>query len=135
MGVASERPGAVRAAVVCLWISVGLALAITAAQVARLLPAADVEMTALIGLASAGLLALIAAMIGAGRGWARWLFAVVYAIGALATVATMLAVPQLYLAMPTLLQVSTAAQFALQTVALVLIFTGASLRWFADQAR
>ena len=78
----SARPISVRRAALCLWISTGLCLLVTLGQVAGVIEttAAGVGMAAAIGFATAGVLALMVAKIGAGRRWARWLFAVFYVV-------------------------------------------------------
>lgn len=102
-------------------------------QVTGLVETADVGVTAAIGLVTTGLLALIAVKIGAGRGWARWLFAATYIAGSLGSAVLALVAPELFRALPAILQGSTLLQFLLQTTALVLIFTGASRRWFKSE--
>jgi len=126
----SGTPASVQRAVICLWISAGLALILTLVQVTGLIETADVGLTAVIGLVTTGLLALIAAKISTGRGWARWLFAVIYIIGSLASAVLAVVAPELFRALPALLQGSTVVQFLLQTTALVLIFTSTSRQWF-----
>ena len=133
MAIDASRPASVRAAVFCLWLSAGLALILTLAQVTGLVATAEAGSTAAIGMVTTGLLALIAAKLGAGRGWARWLFAAIYIAGSLASAALALIAPELFRALPALLQGSTLVQFVLQTTALVLVFTGASRRWFKSR--
>ena len=125
-----ERPTSVQRAAICLWVSAGLALILTVVQVIGLVETAEVGMTAIIGVVTAGVLALIAAKVSAGRNWARWLFAVIYVIGSFTSAVLALVAPELFRALPTILQGSTILQFLLQTAALVLIFTNASRQWF-----
>jgi hypothetical protein len=99
-------------------------------QLIGILPTANVIQDAATGFITAGVLALVAAKLNIGRGWARWLFLFLYIIGSLISAVLVMLAPQVFIALPTLLQVSGIAQFALQTVALVLMFTRASRRWF-----
>jgi hypothetical protein len=125
-----ERPASVRRAAACLWASAGLALALTAVQVLWVVGPADVGVTIGIGVATAGLLALFAAKINAGRGWARWLYALIYTVGTLGSAVLLLVAPGSLRAYPALVLVGTGAQFILQTTAMALIFTSASRWWF-----
>ena len=105
------------------------------AQVTGLVPTvgAGVGLTAVIGLTTAGLLALIAATTNAGRGWARWLFVVLYGIGTLTSIVLAVVAPAMFLALPTILKTNIIVQFVLQTTALVFMFTGASRHWFKSK--
>jgi len=94
---------------------------------------ASVGLTAIIGLTTVGFLALVAAKISAGRGWARWTFAVIYVIGTLWSTVLAFVAPAMFRALPTILQANILAQFVLQTAALVLIFTGTSRHWFKSK--
>jgi hypothetical protein len=87
-------------------------------------------MTAIIGVLTAGLLVLIAVTVSARRGWGRWVFAVIYVLGNLGAVMLVLVMPEVFRAMPMVLQANMVVQFVLHTAALVLMFTGASGRWF-----
>jgi hypothetical protein len=124
-------PLSVRKAVICLWISVGLGLLMTMAQVTSLVPkvGASTSVTAVIGLTTAGLLALIAVKTNAGQGWARWLFVVLYVIGTLTSIALAVVAPAMFIALPTILQANIIVQFVLQTLALVFMFTSTSRHW------
>jgi len=125
-----EGPVSVRRAAACLWASAALALVLTAAQVVWVVKPGDVGVTIGIGVGTAGLLALFAAKISAGRGWARWTYTFIYTFGTLASVVLLLVIPGALRAYPALLLVGTLAQFVLQTTAVVLIFTNASRSWF-----
>jgi hypothetical protein len=87
-------------------------------------------MTATIGLVTAGLLGLIAVSISARRGWGRWLFAVIYVLGTLGFVMLVAITPETFRAFPMVLQANMVVQFALQTAALVLMFSSTSRQWF-----
>jgi hypothetical protein len=89
--------------------------------------------TAIIGLGTAGLLALVAGSIGARHGWARWLFAVIYVLGTLGALILVATAPEVFRALPIVLQLNTIAQFILQTAALMLMFSSASRQWFATR--
>ena len=131
----ASRPKSVQRAAICLWISAGLALFMTLAQVTGLVATvgASVGMTAVVGVVSAALLAWMAAKISSGRGWVRWLFAIIYVLGSLASVVLVLAAPAVFRAFPAILQGNTIVQFILQTAALVLIFTSTSRQWFKSR--
>jgi hypothetical protein len=86
--------------------------------------------TAITGVITVAVLALVAAKVSSARGWARWLFVVLYVLGTFISVLGMLIAPQVFLALPTLSQGSAVVQFLLETAALVLMFTKASRAWF-----
>lgn len=127
-----SRPVSVQRAAICLWISAALALLMTLAQVVGLIATvgASVGMTAAIGGVTAALLAWVAAKIGSGRNWARWVFAIIYVLGSLASVVLVLVAPAVFRALPAILQTNAILQFGLQTAAVVLIFTSTSRQWF-----
>ena len=104
----------------------------TALQVAGILPPVDgsLTMTVITDAITAALLALVAVKIAAGRGWVRWLYLIVYAAGTAFTVVFFLAVPKAFHALSPALQVNVVAQSALQTSALIFMFTAASRAWF-----
>jgi len=126
----SEKPTSVQRTAICLWISAGLALTLTVVQAIGLIETTHVGLAVVTGLITAGLLALVAVKIGAGRGWARWLFAVLYVFGSFAFIVSVLIAPEMFRALPSILQGSSIVQFVLQTVALVLVFTSTSRQWF-----
>ena len=102
----------------------------TALQVVGVVPTESPLMTAMIGLVTVGLLALVAIKLGAGRGWARWLFLVLYFLGTFGFIILLFLAPQAFLSQPLLGQASATIQVVLQTAALVLMFTRASREWF-----
>jgi len=126
----SPIPISVRRAVICLWISVVLAAALTAWQLVGFVATADAVAAAVTGVLTAAVLALVAVKVGAGRGWARWLFLIGYILGSFLFIVFALLAPQMFFSLPALQQASGVAQFALQTSALVLMFTRASRQWF-----
>ena len=131
MTTGAERPQTIRRAALCLWFSAALALLVTIAQVLGLVPlvGASRGTTATIGVLTAGLLVLIAVTVSARRGWGRWVFAVVYVLGNFGTVILVLAMSDVFRALPMVFQANMVVQFVLQTAALILMFTGASGRW------
>jgi hypothetical protein len=132
MTAEASRPLAIRRTALCLWFSAALALLVTVAQVLGLVPLAGATpgMTATIGVLGAGLLALIAVAVSARRGWGRWVFAVIYVLGNLIGVVLVLIMPEVFRAMPLVLQANMVVQFVLQTAALILMFSGTSAQWF-----
>ena len=113
-------------------ISAAFCLLVTTAQLIGLVAivGASVEITAVIGFVTAGLLAFVAAKINAGRRWARWLWVVIYFIGSFGFAVMVLTAPALFRALPAILQGNMIIQFVLQTAALVLLFTSPSRQWF-----
>jgi hypothetical protein len=123
-------PASLRAAIVCLWLSVAIVAALTLASWANILGLPNTPSLTVNNLLTLALLVLIAIKITAQRGWARWLFAVVYVLGSLATLYLAVFVPQSFGNLPAMLQVTGLVQLALQTAAMVLIFVPPSRRWF-----
>ena len=132
MTTGASRPQAIKRAALCLWFSAALALLVSTAQVFGLVPlvGASPGMTAIVGVLTAGLLVLIAVSVNARRGWGRWVFAVIYLLGNFGAVMLVLIMPEVFRAMPMVLQANMVVQFVLQTAALVFMFTSTSGRWF-----
>jgi hypothetical protein len=128
-----NQPTALRAAVVCLWLSVGIVALLTLASWASVLGLSNTPSLTVNNLLTLALLVLIALKIDAGRGWARWLFAAVYVLGTLMTLYLALFVPQSFRSMPVTLQITGLVQLALQSAAMVLIFIQPSRQWFKAQ--
>jgi amino acid transporter len=126
-------PAPMRAAIVCLWLSVAIVAVLTLASWANLLGLPNTPSLTVNNLLTLALLVLIAIKITAQRGWARWLFAVVYVLGSLATLYLVVFVPQSFRNLPAMLQVTGLVQLALQTAAMVLIFVQPSRLWFKAQ--
>ena len=128
----APRPQTIVRAALCLWFSVALTLLVTAAQVLGLAPlvGSTAGMTVTIGLVTAGFLALIAVSISSRRGWGRWLFAVIYVLGTLGLAMLVAMTPETFRTFPMVLQANMVVQFALQTAALVLMFSSTSRQWF-----
>ena len=131
----ASQPAAIRRAALCLWLSAAFALLAMTVQVLGWVPlvGSTPGMTAIIGLATAGLLAVVAISIGARHGWVRWLFAVIYVIGTLGAMVLVVIAPEAFRGIPTVLQANVVAQFILQTAALILMFTSSSRHWFATR--
>jgi len=112
-----------------------LGLLVTIAQATGLVATvgASVAMTLVIGVATVGLLAFVAINVVRGRGWARWVFAVVYVVGTLTAALLAVVAPAMFRVLPTILQTNIVVQFVLQTAALVLMFTVASRHWFTSR--
>jgi len=91
-----------------------------------MLTAADVVILTV----TAGLLVLVAAKVAARRGWARWLFLVFWIFGSMSGIAVIVLAPRAFLAWPHTVQVIAILQFAIQTAALLMLFTRASREWF-----
>jgi hypothetical protein len=126
-------PAPMRAAIICLWLSVAIVAVLTLASWANLLGLPNTSSLTVNNLLTLALLVLIALKITAQRGWARWLFAVVYGLGSLATLYLVVFVPQSFRNLPAMLQVTGLLQLALQTAAMVLIFVQPSRLWFKAQ--
>lgn len=126
----TERPPPVERAVICLWTSVGLTLVVTGLQVFGIVPAPGAVVAAMTGVITAGLLALVALKIARRRGWARWLFLVLYMLGSFAFIVSLLIAPGVFVSMPTLAKGSAILQFGLQTLALAFMFGPVSRQWF-----
>ena len=68
--------------------------------------------------------------LSAARGWARWVFAVVYLLGSAVTVYLSLFEPQTFRNQPLALQATGLLQLALQTAAMVLLLLPSARQWF-----
>lgn len=135
MTPSTSRPVSIDRAALCLWIATALVLLVMTAQLLGWvsLVGSTPGMTAGVGLVSAALLGFVAASVSARRSWVRWLFAVIYVLGTLGTVALVVITPEVFRALPPVLQANMIAQFTLQTIALVLMFTTASRQWLATR--
>jgi hypothetical protein len=99
-------------------------------QLTGIVPAANALMAVGVAAISAALLALLAVKVGTGRNWARWVFVAIYVLGSLISMIVFAVAPQMFMAIPVLGRVSAVTQFALQTTALMFMFTRASRQWF-----
>lgn len=122
------RPVSVYRATLCLWVSAAVAV-VSLILLAKIVTTADVVIAGI----SAALLALAAAKVGAGRQWARWLFVAIWILGSFSGMVMLALAPQAFLALPGTVQAIGILQYALQTGALVLLFTRPSREWFSAQ--
>jgi hypothetical protein len=123
----------VRIAIACLWASAALVLLLTAASWLEVRGLPRGLQVTVVNLLTFACLGFVAEKIRSGRRWAVWLFVVIYAIGSFFSLISLVLVPRLFGALPTLSKLTTITQFALQTVALVLLLTGPSKEWFHAQ--
>jgi hypothetical protein len=126
------KPKTVHLAVVCLAISSTCAALLAVALGTGLLhpPSGASNFANVLGVA---ILALATWKIAAGRGWARWLFVIVYALGVLAGGIMFLVRPEPFLAWSMAMVASSLIQTALQTAALAFLFTPSSREWFRSR--
>lgn len=124
-------PWSARRAAQLLWTSFVLSVAVGVLFLVGTLPTANLTVDVATTFLTAGLIALIAAKAGSGRNWARWLFVAIYVLGFISFAVLLTVMPQEFLSMPGLMQISALVQFVLQTCALVLMFTRASRQWFS----
>jgi len=138
-----RRPQSVHIAALSLWVSAALAFVMVAIQVPRLsslvtvgaMAPVQLVVTLATAIITVALLVLVAAKVNAGRGWARWLFLVVWIVGAGVMAAAVVYNPRGLQNMPPLIAASERLQWILQTTALVLMFVRPSREWFAAQKR
>ena len=117
-------------AVACLWISAFLVLVLCAASSLGVGDLPSGPLALITNLVTFALLAWVAIKLGAGRNWARWVFAILYVFGSLAFAVSVVFLPEAFLALSMAAKTSSVVQFFLQTVALVLMFTHTSRNWF-----
>ncbi len=121
-------PVSIRRAAVLLWASAALVLvSILAGLLDR--DGASTPADAVADLVSLGLLALVAWKLPQGRDWARWVLAIVVALGVSSVVISILVFPDLWQAMSGALRAYTIIQTALQVTALGLAFTPGAKTW------
>src|SRR5258706_1715424 len=133
-----EKLRSVRAAVLCSWISVGLALALTVVQLNVHAGTAFRVFYAVTGIFTAVLLTVLAVLLTTGRGWARWLFLAIYLYGVFEFVKAIPYMASLSSLISSLISPldlgSGVAQLVLQTTALVLTFTTTARRWYKENS-
>ena len=127
------KPISLKRAVACVWVSVGLVAILTVISWLGLLDIPSGVGVTITNTITAGLLVFVSVKLGSGRNWARWLFTVVYALGSLVMILSLILASQIYFSSPAVLQVSGIVQLILQTAALVLVFTPTSGEWFRAQ--
>ena len=123
--VSLPRPASVRLAVTCLWLSAAIAVALELWSMFKGPYITLNPMDLAIAAVTAALFAFVATRLGAGRGWARWLFVVFYGIGLVIYLAVMLLQPELL----AIVTASEIVQLALQTTALISMFTRGTRQW------
>jgi hypothetical protein len=128
-----HQPSSVRAALACLWLSTGILALLTIAAWANVLALPNTASVTVNNLLTLLFMLLVIVKLTAGRGWARWVFAVVYLLGSAVTVYLSVVEPQIFRNQPLALQVTGLVQLALQTVAMVLLVVPTSRQWFAAQ--
>ena len=126
-----SKPTSLRLAVRCLWLSAAVALVFSVLQIVGDVPTASLAADVATNLITAAVLALVAAKSNSRRGWARWLLAAIFALAALMLTVVAYRLPEVFLLLPEQMGATGLIQIALQTVALGLMFTPASNRWFA----
>lgn len=137
------RPRSVRAAVLCLWISLAFGAAMSVIQLVPILRLFNVGGVGLPALAATlltvaltlGLLAFVAVKLNAGRGWVRWLFVAIFLLGVALLAVGAAANPDRLLATPPLTAAGDILQLALQTAAVIFMFVRPSREWFAARRR
>jgi peptidoglycan/LPS O-acetylase OafA/YrhL len=130
----STRPKSMQRATICLWLSASLVALLTVASWLGVQGIPSGAQSTTTNVITFALLALIANKVSARRNWARWVFAVIYVLGSAMFLFAALLAPQVFLSMPVVLQSSAIVQFALQTVALILLFVNSSRQWFRPQS-
>lgn len=132
-----NRPQSVRRAVICLWIAAGLYIVDSVVMLVNLgfiLGSVDGKVTfvsiLVMRLLFICLFVLVAVKFGAGRSWARWLFAVPYASGLLLLFFIPLnRISQVFLSLFTVANLPGTLVFVAQTAALIFMFASASSQW------
>jgi len=124
-------PTSLRRAGQLLWVCVALSVVLAVLYLAGAVKSPSVAAEVITMIVTAAILALLAVKIGAGRNWARWVFAVMYVFGSLVFALAVIVAPQAFLALSAIQQASGVVQFGLQTAVLVLTFVRASRQWFA----
>ncbi len=123
-------PPSLRTALACLWLSTGILALLTIAAWANVLALPNSASVTVNNLLTLVFMLLVIVKLAAGRGWARWVFAVVYFLGSAVTVYLSVFEPQIFRNQPLALQATGLVQLALQTVAMVLLLMPASRQWF-----
>ncbi len=130
---ATAPPPPVRAALVCLWLSTGILALLTIAAWASLLALPNSASVTVNSLLTLAFMLFVIAKLTAGRGWARWVFGVVYLLGSAVTVYLSIFEVQTFRNQPIALQATGLAQLALQTAAMVLLLMPSAWQWFRGQ--
>jgi hypothetical protein len=124
-----SRPRTVQRAVLYLAASAIWATVMLGALWVRLIPPPPGSSN-VVNVISVLVLALATWKIASGRGWARWLFIVMYVLGSLGGALTSLLRPELFRVLPSMMIASAVIQLVLQTIAVALLFMRGSREWF-----
>jgi glucan phosphoethanolaminetransferase (alkaline phosphatase superfamily) len=127
------QPSPVRTALVCLWLSTGILALLTIAAWANLFALPNTASVTVNNLLTLAFMLFVIAKLAAGRGWARWVFAVVYFLGSAVTLYLSIFEPQTFRNQPLALQATGLVQLALQTAAMVLLLVPTARQWFRAQ--
>jgi hypothetical protein len=119
-----------RRAIACLWTSVLITAVVTILVVIGVFASSDLGGDIFIGLGTIALLGFIAEKLKVGRGWARWVYLVVWVLGSFIGAIAAALTPQVFLSLPLIMKGTFVVQFILQTAALGLLFTSESRQWF-----
>jgi hypothetical protein len=126
-----QAPTSVTRAVACLWLSASLAVLAGGWQLLSATGLAHVLGVVLNVAFSAGLVAFVATKLRARRGWARWLYLAIFALGSLLFMIAVVLAPGAFRALPPLSQAFALLQFVLQTAALIFVFTPSAWHWLS----
>ena len=130
-------PRRVAHAVAHLWLSAAIALIFSAAiwlGFVALPSAADSKvMNAVVSLLTSAFLGFFAWKISARRNWARWLFAIVTAFGAVSLALAIFFAPEMWRAASGLLWGVALVQTVLQVAAVIFLFSMEARQWFGQK--
>jgi glucan phosphoethanolaminetransferase (alkaline phosphatase superfamily) len=126
-------PPSVRVALLCLWLSTGILVLLTIAAWANLFGLPNTASVTVNNLLTLVFMLLVIVKLAAGRGWARWVFAVVYFLGSSVSLYLALFEPQIFRNLPLALQATGLAQLVLQTAAMALLLLPTARQWFRAQ--
>jgi hypothetical protein len=126
-------PRSVSGAVACLSVSAVSTAVLAAASWLGWLQVPTGATNSAWDVAAVIFLAWVTWKIAVGRGWARWVFIVVFLLGVGGSVVAFL-VPGLFRALPGVIVASAATQFALQTAAMMFLLAPSSRRWFRERS-
>jgi hypothetical protein len=127
------KPAAIWWAAACLWTSAAIVVLTTSTGLAGGRVRAEMAQVVATALVSAGLLALVALLLNGRRSWARWLYLVIYALGIGSLALAIALAPRVFLSQLGIGQAILLVQAALQSAALILMFTPAAGRWLRSK--
>lgn len=127
------QPPAVRAALTCLWLSTGILALLVPAAWANLFGLPNTASVTVNNLLTLAFMLFVIVKLTGGRGWVRWVFAVVYLMGTGMMLYWSVVQPQIFRNQALALQVTGLAQLALQTAAVALLLMPAARQWFTAQ--